>query len=91
MDLALGSHTVNLPRPVGIYVYGFDNADSYGYPGGAAYAAINEVASLTLTLPSQQVTVNKQACVTAKIADKNGKGLPGIEGEPEGERGQHGG
>ncbi|MCB0904945.1 MAG: Ig-like domain-containing protein [Actinobacteria bacterium] len=79
VDLALGSHTVNSPRPVGIYVYGFDDADSYGYPGGAAYAAINEVASLTLTPPSQQVTVNKQACVTAKIADKNGKGLPGIE------------
>ena len=43
-------------------MYGSDNADSYGYPGGAAYAAINEVASLTLTPPSQQVTVNKQAC-----------------------------
>lgn len=36
--LALGSHTISAPNPLGIYVYGFDSFDSYGYPGGLALA-----------------------------------------------------
>jgi hypothetical protein len=79
LDLALGSHTMSSGKPLGIYVYGFDEFDSYGYPGGAAYAAINEVAGLTLTPASQKQTVNNQACVTTGVTDKNGKGLPGIQ------------
>jgi len=79
LDLTLGSHTVTSSKPLGIYVYGFDQADSYGYPGGAAYAAINDVAGLTLTPASQSKTINTQACVTTAVTDKNGKGLPGIQ------------
>jgi len=78
LDLTLGSHTVTSSKPVGVYVYGFNDDDSYGYPGGAAYAAISDVAALSLTPASQKKTVNTQACVTAKVSDKNGKGLPGI-------------
>jgi len=29
-----GSHTISGPSPLGIYVYGFADFDSYGYPGG---------------------------------------------------------
>lgn len=79
LDLTLGSHTITSTQPLGIYVYGFDSADSYGYPGGAAYAAINDVAGLTLTPASQQATINNQACVTTGVTDQNGKGLPGIQ------------
>jgi len=79
VDLTLGSHTVTSSKPVGISVYGFADYDSYGYPGGAAYAAINDVAALTLTPATQQVTVNNQACVTANVADVDGNGLPGID------------
>lgn len=79
LDLTLGSHSMSSSKPFGIYVYGFDTDDSYGYPGGAAYAAINEVAALTLTPATQQVNVNTQACVTATVTDKGGAGLPGIE------------
>ena len=36
VGILLGSHTISGPNPIGIYVYGFDQADSYGYPGGMA-------------------------------------------------------
>ncbi|MBK6764696.1 MAG: hypothetical protein IPG68_16150 [Micrococcales bacterium] len=78
LDLTLGSHTI-VGQPLRIYVYGFDQADSYGYPGGAAYAAINDAAGLTLTPATQSKTINTQACVTTTVTDKNGKGLPGIQ------------
>ncbi len=79
LDLTLGSHTMSAAKPFGVYVYGFDQADSYGYPGGAAYAAINDAAGLTLTPATQSKTINTQACVTTTVTDKNGKGLPGIQ------------
>jgi hypothetical protein len=32
-----GSHTISSPQPVGLYVYGYGDADSYGYVGGMAF------------------------------------------------------
>lgn len=78
IDLTAGSHTMTSSTPFGISIYGFGSYDSYGYPGGAAYAPINEVTGLTLTPASQQATVNSKACVDAKVVDQNGKALAGI-------------
>ncbi len=36
-----GSHRLTGNRSFGITVYGFDQADSYGYPGGMSFARIN--------------------------------------------------
>lgn len=79
VDLTAGSHTMSSNQPFGIYVYGFDDDDSYGYPGGAAFASINAVAALTLTPPTQTVTVNNQACLDTTVLDKENKPLPGID------------
>jgi hypothetical protein len=32
--IGVGTHTVSAPNPAGLYVYGFAESDSYGYPGG---------------------------------------------------------
>ncbi|MCR9245429.1 MAG: carboxypeptidase regulatory-like domain-containing protein [bacterium] len=34
IPIGAGSHTLVSPTPVGIYVYGWNDDDSYGYPGG---------------------------------------------------------
>lgn len=78
LDLGLGSHTMTSPEPFGIGVYGFNQDDSYGYPGGAAFAAINDVTSLSLTPPNQQADLNTQVCLDATVRDQNGQPLPGI-------------
>lgn len=41
LPLEPGSHTMAAEQPFGIYVYGFDDYDSYGYPGGLALADLN--------------------------------------------------
>ncbi len=79
IDLTAGSHAITSKKPLGIYVYGFDTDDSYGYPGGAAYAPINEVTGLTLTPPTQKVLINTEACVDAKVTDQFGQPLAGIQ------------
>lgn len=35
--IAVGGHTVTGNKPIGVYVYGFNQADSYGYPGGSRF------------------------------------------------------
>ncbi len=34
LPIAVGSHTLTAPNPLGLYVYGYASFDSYGYPGG---------------------------------------------------------
>lgn len=34
LPIAAGDHRLSATQPAGIYVYGFGQADSYGYPGG---------------------------------------------------------
>ncbi len=79
IDLKAGSHSMTSKEPFGIYVYGFDSYDSYGYPGGAAFAPINEVKGLALTPPTQQVLLNTEACVDAKVTDQFNEPLAGIQ------------
>ena len=79
LDVALGSHTVTGDgQPFGVFVYGFDSFDSYGYPGGASFAPIARVANLSLTPPSETVLVNTQSCVNATVTDSNGAAVGGV-------------
>jgi len=34
IPIAIGTHTLEAPNPLGLYVYGYADFDSYGYPGG---------------------------------------------------------
>lgn len=40
VPVSVGSHTFEGPEPFGVYTYGFDSYDSYGYPGGLSLAPI---------------------------------------------------
>ncbi|HBG94312.1 MAG TPA: hypothetical protein DDY14_03080 [Chromatiaceae bacterium] len=41
--LDAGIHRLEAEEPFGITLYGFDQTDSYGYPGGMAFARINPI------------------------------------------------
>ncbi len=43
IPLAPGSHSIFAAAPFGLYVYGFGNYDSYGYPGGMSIEVINPI------------------------------------------------
>ncbi len=46
IPLIEGSHTLTAGQPFGIYVYGFNSYDSYGYPGGMALAETNPLGDI---------------------------------------------
>ncbi len=76
--VALGSHTLAGPQPFGVFVYGFANADSYGYPGGLALGQVALVTNIALAPVSATNPVNTQHCVTATVTDQNGAPLSGV-------------
>ena len=49
VPVELGAHALKGSQPFGVFVYGFDQFDSYGYPGGLAVASIASVDHLLLT------------------------------------------
>jgi len=34
VPISVGTHTLSGPNPIGLYVYGYESFDSYGFPGG---------------------------------------------------------
>lgn len=79
IPVSIGSHRVRASRAFGLFVYGFDDYDSYGYPGGLSLSEVATAASLSLepeTAPP--AATGTQACVTAVVADAAGGGLEGV-------------
>ncbi|MCY7422715.1 MAG: hypothetical protein LH478_13350 [Chitinophagaceae bacterium] len=71
LDLTAGTHIINGTNlPFGIFVYGFDFADSYGYPGGQSLAPIATVNNLTLTPKNASGTVGINRCFEALVKDQ---------------------
>ena len=70
------SNTLNVPS--GLYLYGFDSFDSYGYPGGQAFGAIATITSLTLTPVSGSAVINTNQCWQAELLDQFGAPVPGV-------------
>ena len=74
-----GSHTFNSTLPFGVFVYGWANADSYGYPGGCSLSPVGTVNSITLSplTASGQLNVTS-VCLTANVLDINSNPVAGV-------------
>lgn len=78
VSLSLGSHTFSAPQAFGVFTYGFDSADSYGYPGGLSLAPVAIVSTLVLTPETQSQPVSAQACLDATVRDQDSNPLEGV-------------
>lgn len=78
VPVTLGSHHLTSTRPFGVFVYGFDSFDSYGYPGGMALAQVAAVTGVTLAPKTATNVVGTEHCVTATVVDQNNNPLEGI-------------
>lgn len=78
VDVGIGAHRVESPQPTGVFSYGFDNADSYGYPGGMSVSPVASAADVELAPEAQEALVESEACVTATVTDQDGAPLEGI-------------
>ena len=78
IELSAGSHALSGPLPFGISMYGFDDFDSYGYPGGLAFGDVALATTLTITPTTAIQTTGQPHCLTATVNDQNNNGLSGI-------------
>jgi uncharacterized repeat protein (TIGR01451 family) len=78
VSVSLGTHNLTGPLPFGAFMYGFDQADSYGYPGGLSVAPVSRVESVTVTPKTATNPVGTQHCVDATVRDQNQAPLPGV-------------
>ena len=77
-NVALGSHHLTGPVPFGVFAYGFDSFDWYGYPGGLALGEVALVTDLVLAPKVATNPVNTSHCVVATVTDQNGGALAGV-------------
>ena len=73
-----GSHTLAATLPFGAFQYGFNNDDSYGYPGGLSLAPIATVSSLDVTPEDATNPVNTLHCVDGLVLDNFGAPVVGV-------------
>lgn len=79
LNIALGSHTINGSNlPFGIFVYGYDSYDSYGYPGGQSLAPVASVTNLSVTPLTGTGAVGTEHCLEAKVTDQFSNPLVGV-------------
>ncbi len=78
LTVSLGTHRVTASTPFGATVYGFDNFDSYGYPGGMSVAPLPAATALALTPETETSNVGVARCVTALVTDENNAPAAGL-------------
>lgn len=76
--VSLGAHNLAGPSPFGVFVYGFANADSYGYPGGMSLAPVVLVTGIALLPETDTNPVNTEHCLRATVTDQNGAPVAGV-------------
>lgn len=66
-----GTHTFNSVHPFGVFSYGWNPADSYGYAGGQSMSPVGIIDSINLEPNTASGTLNVTSlCFTAKVMDQ---------------------
>lgn len=79
LQVGLGTHNLTGGGfPFGVFVYGFDDFDSYGYPGGQSLSAVATVTQLDLSIQDGGGGVGGEKCFDAVIKDQFNNPVPGV-------------
>ncbi|OZG70938.1 hypothetical protein BTA51_22790 [Hahella sp. CCB-MM4] len=66
--VSTGSHKIEADAPFGIYIYGYDDYESYGHLGGMAFSLPGNVQRMVVDGP-QESSAGEQICVVATLYD----------------------
>jgi YD repeat-containing protein len=72
-----GRHRLTGALPFGVFVYGFADRESYGYPGGLSLARIGDTEAVTLSPDSVAAAVGGRVTLAATVVDQNGAPIVG--------------
>jgi uncharacterized protein (TIGR02145 family) len=78
-SVTVGSHTFNSTFPFGVFVYGWTNVNSYGYPGGGSLSPVATVDSISISPDTLYGQLNVTIiCLTAHVLDNLGNPVEGV-------------
>jgi len=78
VPVSVGEHSITGNVPFGAFIYGFAEADSYGYPGSQLFSSVALIENIVLTPEYAIENINNEHCVTATVTDEFGNPLEGI-------------
>lgn len=80
LTIEAGVQNLHSPHPFGVAVYGWNQADSYGYMGGSGFSPVGTVRSLELDLGGGPVAapVDGRFCLPVVLRDADGAGVVGV-------------
>jgi hypothetical protein len=78
VSISPGIHTVTSNLPIGLLVYGFGPADSYGYLGGQAFGAVATVSNISISPKTGSAQINTNQCWQATVLDNFGDPVSGV-------------
>jgi hypothetical protein len=73
-----GQHHLTASQPFGIFVYGLNSSDSYGYPGGESFAPVATVTSVAISPITGSDFINNQHCWDATVLDQFNAPVAGV-------------
>ncbi len=65
-----GSHTLVGSLPFGVFMYGFNQDDSYGYPGGQSFSEVAIVKSLSIIPETASSDISHNYCFYGIVKDQ---------------------
>ena len=77
VSVEVGPHTLTAGLPFGLWVYGFNAADAYGYTGGVCLAKGVSGSSVTASPKSTTNQITSQVTVQAAVTDSSGQPVGG--------------
>ena len=77
VNVTLGAHTLTSGLPFGVWVYGFNSQDAYGYTGGVCLAKGVPGNAVTASPKSTTMQITSQATVQATVDDPSGQPIGG--------------
>ncbi|MBN2819087.1 MAG: hypothetical protein JXP36_08960, partial [Bacteroidales bacterium] len=78
IQVAEGNHTLESSMPFGVFSYGVNSANSYGYAGGMSLAPVASVNQVSISPFEQTVDVKVDGSVTATVLDSDENPMEGI-------------
>ncbi len=77
IQTTVGSHTLTAGLPFGVWVYGFNVSDAYGYTGGVCLAKGVVGSTVTASPKTSTNPRTSQVCIQATVTDASGQPVGG--------------
>ncbi len=77
IPLSIGAHTFEGPVNFGVFVYGFNRDEGYGYPGGMNVMTPARTTNIGILPETLARSIHTEACVTASVTDESWNPLGG--------------